>query len=349
MKIIFLQKSTKYSGAENIVLQLMSLLPPEYETYYVSPNGPIKKVVEESGLNFVALGKPNLLNVKKVIKQLHPDIIHANDFTMSVLAAFASGKIPVISHLHNDPSWIKNPLDIKSILYALTLPFIKKVITVSNSIEKEYAYSFLMKQKNVIINNIVNIHRIIKKSKSSELNTIDNFDLVLIGRLTEQKNPIFFCKIVKEIKIKYPNIKAVIIGEGELKEKIQLFIRQNSLSNNIKLLGFKKNPYPYIRKSKIGVMPSIYEGFGLVAVEMLGLGKPVVCSNVGGLQNIVTDECGRVCTSFKDYIDEIEKLLSDSKYYNMKAMYAVKRSKKYADINNFKNNFLKVYKEVNAE
>ena len=57
MKILFLLKSHEYSGAENVILTLMQLLPAEYETYYASPDGPIRKTVRAKGQNFIEIGR----------------------------------------------------------------------------------------------------------------------------------------------------------------------------------------------------------------------------------------------------------------------------------------------------
>ena len=51
----------------------------------------------------------------------------------------------------------------------------------------------------------------------------------------------------------------------------------------------QSNPYPYLNAGKVMVMPSAWEGFGLAAVEGMCLGKPVVCSGVGGLADIVDE------------------------------------------------------------
>lgn len=195
MKILFLLKSHEYSGAESVILNLMKLLPNEYVTYYASPNGPIRNTVKEEEQNFIALKKANLRNVKKVIRQVNPDIIHASDFSMSVLAAFATSSIPIISHLHNDPIWIKRKLDLRTILYNIALKRILKVVCVSPEIIDEFA-SKLLRKKAVVIPNFIDRQRIISLANYNSLKS----DVCLVGRLTEQKNPLFFCKIISEIK-----------------------------------------------------------------------------------------------------------------------------------------------------
>ena len=195
MKILFLLKSHEYSGAENVILTLMQLLPEKYETYYASPDGPIRETVKAKGQNFIALDKPNLKSVRRTIDKIKPDIIHASDFSMSVLAAKASFKIPVISHLHSNPNWLKNALDPRTIEYNIALHKINKVICVSSSVIEEFK-SKQLKNKAIVIPNIIDIHRIEKLASENVSNS--NSDLCFVGRLTSQKNPLFFCEVIKK-------------------------------------------------------------------------------------------------------------------------------------------------------
>lgn len=344
MKIIFLQKTTKFSGAESIVITLMKLLKSfGYNVYYLSPDGPIRKNLEKEGLNFIPLTTTNPFLLKKTIKRLKPDIIHATDYSMSVMAAFLFGrKIPVISHLHNNPLWLKKRFHPNSIMYALALPRISWVVTVSDSIVKEYCYSFLMSKKTTKISNIVDIDKVRSLAKR-ECAKDDLYDLAFLGRMEFQKNPLLFCEIVKHLKEKRKNIKAVMIGEGSLRNQVENFISENELEQNLFLCGFKRNPYVYLQASKVGVMPSRFEGFGLAAVEMMALGKPVLCSNVGGLTEVVNNNCGKICFSLNDYINEAEKLLNDKKYYNKKSANAKKESLKFNDLLSYRNKFIQIY------
>lgn len=344
MKILFLQKTTKFSGAESIVITLMKLLQKKgVEVLYVSPDGVIRSFVEKQGLTFYAADTNNPLVLKQVFKIFNPDIIHATDYHMSVSAAFLSGKIPVISHLHNNPLWLRKPLSFNAISYALALPFIKKVVSVSSSIEREFCYSNLIKNKNTVISNIVDVNRVLEKSMAPM--DINNYDIVFMGRLTDQKDPIFFCSLIKELKNKHPHITALMIGEGELYSQVLNYIDKNDLQDNITLTGFVSNPYPIIKKAKVGVMPSKYEGFGLAAVEMMALGKPVICSGVGGLRDIVNSSCGKICRTFEEYLKEIDTMISNESIYRSKSVEARKRAKKFSNLIDYRDKFLKLYKE----
>ncbi|MEG0179492.1 MAG: glycosyltransferase, partial [Oscillospiraceae bacterium] len=101
MKILHLLKSTDYSGAENVVISIMQHCT-ENNMVYASPNGSIKKIVQENNLTFYTLKAVNIRSIRQAIKEIKPDIIHAHDFSMSTLAAFSTHKIPIIAHLHNN-------------------------------------------------------------------------------------------------------------------------------------------------------------------------------------------------------------------------------------------------------
>lgn len=186
MKVLHLLKSTKYSGAENVVLTIMSLFP-EAEMIYASPDGPIREVVETRGQKFYPLENISVGAVRKAIRDLKPDLIHAHDFSMATCAAWAAGKTPVVAHFHNNPLWLKKVCP-QSVALALSLPRIRNVISVSNSIEAEYIFRGLLKQKNTVVGNVVNCTDV--RQKAQETCNCAQIDLVFLGRMTDQKCPL---------------------------------------------------------------------------------------------------------------------------------------------------------------
>ena len=344
MRVLHLLKSNKYSGAENVVLTIMDACP-DIEMIYASTDGPIRKVVEDRGHRFYPLEETSVRMVKKAVGELQPDIIHAHDFTMASTAAWAAGDIPVIAHLHNNPPWLKK-VGVKSIVFALALPKIRQVISVSKAVEDEYIFRGLMKNKNTVIGNVVDAEDV--RQKAREKSDCKPVDLVYLGRMSLPKNPLEFCKIVCEVKRLFPNITARMIGDGELMPQVKEYICSHELEDIIELVGFQSNPYPYLNAGKIMVMPSTWEGFGLAAVEGMCLGKPVVCSGVGGLNDIVDSTCGAKCITMEEYAHAIIELLQDDVRYTSAAANAVLRSKRYVDMKKYADEIRKTY-EVATE
>ena len=342
MKVLHLLKSNKFSGAESIVLTIMDIFP-EIEMIYASPEGEIREVVESRGHIFLPLERPSIKAIKNAINRIQPDIIHAHDFSMATKAAWASKNIPVVAHLHNNPLWLKK-IHPKTLTFAIALPRIKQVISVSKSIEDEYIFRRLMKNKNIVLGNVVDRENILKKAYKNK--NCKPVDLIYIGRMSTAKNPLQFCKIIYEIKKIFPSVSAYMIGDGELMAQVKAYIVEHNLNNTIELLGFKSNPYLYLNVSKLVVMPSIWEGFGLVAVEGMCLGKPIVCSGVGGLADIVDDKCGAKCNSLDEYCKVICELLQNESIYNMYSQNAIHRSKKYTDMQTYKKKIMMSYKKV---
>lgn len=342
MKVLHLLKSNKYSGAENVVLSIMDMCP-EIEMVYASPDGSIRQVVEGRNHRFYSLKSVSIRDVKCAIKELQPDIIHAHDFSMASAAAWASGKIPVVAHLHNNPPWLKKA-DQKSIAFALSLPKIQQVISVSRAVEDEYIFHGLMKDKNTVVGNVVDAENV--REKAQDKVDCKQVDLVFLGRLTPQKCPILFCEIVKEVKKTVPQITARMIGDGELRPQVEKYINKHDLEGTIELAGFKSNPYPYMKAGRVMVMPSAWEGFGLAVVEGMCLGKPVVCSGAGGLADIVDDSCGAICGTVQEYASEIIRLLEEPELYEKKSMEANRASLIYGDAQSYKDKVFSVYAKV---
>ncbi len=310
-KILHLLASNKYSGAENVVCTIIENFSNNIEMAYCSPNGSIKEVLDKRGIKYYSLNKMSVSEVKKVIKEYNPDIIHAHDYTASVITTFTDFKGKIISHLHNNCPFAKK-WNLKTIMYNYCIPKFYKVVGVSNQVYEEAVFKKKLGNKYTTIYNYVDKDYILKKC--DEYTFDKKYDLFFIGRLTEQKDPLLFINIVKDMNDKH--IKAVMIGDGKLKEECINKIEEYNLKDNIDMLGFVQNPFPIIKNSKICVMPSKWEGFGLTAVESMILSKPVLNSGVGGLGEIFKNNNEYICVDKTNYIEVITRLLSDEKFYD---------------------------------
>lgn len=339
--VLHIVNSKIYSGLEKVACDIITDPNYEYNGIYVTQYGPVVDILKERNINYELIKKVNRKEIKRVIRKYKPDIIHAHDFTVSVISSMCKKDIKLIEHLHNNCPWLKSP-GIKSLSFLYAGLRADKILTVSDSIEKEFIFSKFIKNKIICIGNPINIQEII--SKTDGLKIQKKYDICCVARLTEQKNPFKFVEIIKELVQENPHIKAVWVGDGELKESITEKIKDEALEDNIELVGFQRNPYIYMAESNVFLLTSDWEGFGLVVVEALTLGLPCVVSNVGGLKEIVDSKCGKLCIHNNDYVTEIKKLLSDINYYEKKSKRALEKSKRLDNITQYINEINKIYK-----
>lgn len=312
--IVHVLNTGTFSGAENVVITLirnmMRLHPQEYKFIYVSLKGDIEKRLRKEKISYYPVDRLSIGTMRGMIKQCRPDIIHAHDFTASMLCAAVSFQVRVISHLHCNPPWMRTK-NLKSVLYFLTTLRYRSIVTVSEAVGDEYIFGSKIKNKILIEENPVDRNDILKRADDC---LGESYDIVFLGRLSPPKNPLRFLRIQKEIVRRKSNIKSVMIGDGELKKKCNELIERENLKENVKLNGFMENPYPTLKNAKLLCVTSDWEGFGLMAAEALVLGVPVVSTYIGGLKKVVNDSCGKFCSTDGEFTSEIIKLLENTDY-----------------------------------
>lgn len=345
MKVLHLLASNRYSGAENVACQIINAVGDEMEFAYSSPNGDIANSLKEKNITYYPLSQFNAKELKRVIEEFNPTIIHAHDLKAIALATLAGGKIPIIAHVHlNHPKAKK--LSIRSLVmnYCLTRKKIKHIIWVSNSCFDDYKFKNKVVKKSDIITNIIDYKSLEEKAGNSELQ--DGADVVYLGRLTYQKNPQRLISITKLLVNDIPNIKIAIIGSGDLMEECKGLAVQNGVDKNIKFYGFLSNGYGILKNSKMFLLTSRYEGYPMCVLEAQAFGLPIVSTDLGELNNLIinnktgliynTDEEAKVC---------IERLLTDFDYYSKIQANVVDFSISYNNIDEYKLKMQSIYKE----
>jgi len=104
--------------------------------------------------------------------------------------------------------------------------------------------------------------------------------LVAIGRLTAQKQFDDLICATERLIERGEKVQVSILGEGPLRSKLEDMIVNKGLSDFIQLVGKVPNPYPTLKTADVFVLTSKFEGFGMVVVEALALGVPVVATDI---------------------------------------------------------------------
>ena len=345
MKILHVLNTGKYSGAENVVITLINSLKDRCDFAYASPDGPIRSILEENDIKFFPMKQKqvNRYELQQIVDTYNPDIIHAHDFRAGIISGLIKKKIPIINHLHNNPPWIRQ-MGIKTLLYGISCRKYKYILTVSKAVSDEFILKKFINAKMYNVGNPISAKII--NAKANEFDVIEKKDIIFVGRLSQQKNPIRFLNIVRKIVDVKPELQISMVGTGELKQDVIQTIKVLNLEKNIEYYGFQINKYPFMKNYNIMSMTSEMEGFCLFAVEGMTLGLPVIAFPVGGLQNIINDTCGKLCASDEEYVEIVLRLLDNSEVYRERSLGAVKRAKEYNNIDQYALNMLNIYNEI---
>lgn len=190
------------------------------------------------------------------------------------------------------------------------------------SISKDCTKSFLEKFPS-LANKIVEIENILSaeliKHKSSEFDSYeingDGFNLLSIGRFSEQKNFDNVPEICRKIIEKGLDIKWYLIGYGGDEQLIMDKIAEFNMQDNVIILGKKENPYPYIKACDAYIQPSRYEGKSVAVREAQILEKPVIITNYATAQSQLKDGYDGIVVPMDNdgCADGIYKVLTDKK------------------------------------
>lgn len=341
-KVLHVLSSNDFAGAENVAMCIISNLSDSFECAYASPAGGIKDILASRDITYIPIEKFSYAQIRKVIKEWKPDIIHAHDFTATIKCLLASITVPVVSHIHQNPAWLKT-VNMYSILFFLACLKIKEIIVVSPAIQETTFLTHLFNKKTKVIKNIIDINWITKKAASY---TDKAYDIAFIGRFEDIKNPLRFINIVSQVTEEFPGLKVIMMGGGALEEECRKVIIAKRLQGNIDLKGFLVNPYPILKNSKVLVMTSKSEGLPMVAIEALSMGKPVIVPQLVGIENVVDRGCGYICKTDKEFVDNIVTLLNFDENYLKMSLAASIKAEIICDMDKYKEQVKQVYRNA---
>lgn len=110
----------------------------------------------------------------------------------------------------------------------------------------------------------------------------EKLDVLYVGRLVKDKNVDVLVQAIGILAARHPRIRCLIVGQGIERRALQRLVRRRKLSSHVSILGplaHDTDVYAYMKRAKVFVLPSIREGFGIVALEAISCGTPVVTTN----------------------------------------------------------------------
>ena len=236
----------------------------------------------------------------QVIKGVKPDIIHPHNTKENIACKIIGGllKIPVIPIYHcNHKLYERNNVSIGmkrkiyetiylDILERLTSRFSAKDIAVSHSVKNNIKRFGISDEKIEIIYSGINGDDF-KPKKFNPKKVKTKVNILSVSRIDENKGIFDIIDAVKIIKKRGCEFVINFGGDGPLLEEAKELVVSNRLNQEVKFLGYIKNIQEFQLTSDIFVSASYSEGLPLNIIEAMGMGLPVVATNVGGIPEII--------------------------------------------------------------
>jgi len=308
---------------------------------YASPDGQIREELNIQHIVFEPMNALSAAEIKRIIDIQKPDIIHAHDRRASFMVARACGKIPMISHVHNNHI-DSHGFTLKSIAYLYAGIKAKHILWVSQSAFSGYRFHNLFKKKSSILYNVIDIHALYSKLETDR-QTYD-YDVVYVGRLTHQKNPIRLMNVCRKIVTLCPNVKIAIVGTGDMEDQTKEACKELKLQDHVSFLGFCRNPLKIMQSAKVMIMTSLFEGTPMCALEAMALGVPIVSTPVDGLKDLISNgKNGFLCEKEKDLALHVQQIITSRELHKRLSANMIRMSQRLNDETAYKSVINDIY------
>ena len=191
------------------------------------------------------------------------------------------------------------------------------IVGVSKIVREQFIkkFNYADTDKVLVKYNPIDTAKIINKS-NEEIDDIEKNKMTLctVGRLTVQKGYDRLLEIVNRLNKEGLEFDLWIIGVGPEEQRLKAYIEENKL-DNVKLLGYKENPYKYIKNADVFVCSSRAEGFSTVVSEAIILEKPIITTECAGMEEMLGDnnEYGIIVKNSTDALYEgLKNILNNS-------------------------------------
>jgi len=344
MRVLHILGSDKFSGAENVACQIISMFAgdSDVEMEYCSRDGQIREALKSRGVNFYPMTELSVKELKRVIGEAKPDLLHAHDMRATFIAIRAAGKkIPVVSHIHGN-SEQSHGINLKTLAYKYAAKRAKHIIWVSESSLLGYRFASMLKNKSTVLGNVISVEEVKNKARSDYNNY--KYDVVFVGRMVYEKNPLRFLKILDIMIKKEPSLRACMLGDGYLMKDVLAEIDKLNLSGKVEIKGFVENPMKIMECSKVMLISSISEGLPMCALEAMALGVPIVSTPTDGLNCIIENDFnGFLSDCDITLAEKAMMLISDNAARKRLSQNAVCRAEKINDSEGYKKKIREIY------
>lgn len=240
-----------------------------------------------------------LLALRKVLKQSKFDLVHAHlprAQLMSALAKSTADKLIVTRH-DAMPFYSSGSGRLSKFLWKIVKKRSSSIIVISSAI----AQRMLERKEIEKLSDVVVVHYGIEDTMSNsqmlpvELKLIRNsqdLKFVCVARFVEEKNHESLIRAFAKLKNYNANVQLFLIGYGVLEERLRKIVQELNMEDSVRFMGKRRDVNLFLNVCDVFVLPSYTEGFGLVLLEAMQAGLPILASRVDAIPEILGEKCG---------------------------------------------------------
>lgn len=297
---IELARALDHSRFELTVCAFFRYHTPE-ESYWInllkSEDITVTFLNEHSGKNDLSTLWRGIRKLRKIILEQRVDLCHSHCQlgTVSILIMKMTGVVPHgIRTAHGwcewAPNWVGSFLDkiFSGCLYPIMLD--AEVGVSQASVDRMVGHwgTRLTKRQPVLIYNAIPLNPI-KINSLASVSLAEPKVVGSVGRLSKQKGYRYLIDAVPEILREFPKIEIWLIGDGELRQELEIQSKRLGIQDHIKFLGKRNDVITLLKQIDLFVLPSIWEGLPTVIIESMSQGVPVLATDIPGTRELIID------------------------------------------------------------
>lgn len=308
MKIAFFLTGGRFGGIERLFIVLAKSLSKHVKRIdfvLTDIDGEVyPQIPKDAGYNIINLKAKRLRQVLPALtKYLHkekPDMLISGSLTTNIYAVIAKiisfSRTKIVVGVHSILSQLKKSGSLLfgalPLLSRLTYRFAYRIIADSYNAADDFAATTGIPRKNIsVIYNPVPINEILKESQIFTDHKFFAKDhppvIISVGRIEKEKNYSLLLKAFSMVR-EHRDARLLIISEGSQKENLWEEAKRLNIYKDVDFPGFVPSPYPYMKNSSVFALSSDHEAFGIVIIEALALGIPVVATDCpGGVREVL--------------------------------------------------------------
>ena len=255
-------------------------------------------------------------SLARIYRRVRPDLVvslitHANILALLAARLFSpKTKVVICEHTHlsvNIHDFYPRLHRLLRRLISWLYPSACRIVAITEGVKDDLAESFGLRREDIeVIHNPTDLILLREKAKepAPELRSGPEPVVLGIGRFVNQKGFVYLLRAMALVRREMA-ARLVLVGDGPLRPLLEEEAQRLGMGDAVQFLGFQKNAVKYLSKASVFVFPSIYEALGLVLLEALSVGIPVVATRCRGPLEIFQDEVNGLLVPVRD-----EKALS---------------------------------------